>query len=77
MEEKVRSSILRQVPFLLGGTITGIIITYYYGLLFSIIVNSAIWYIISVIAYKLIFKASAAGDQKYLFNYAMRNIKSK
>ncbi|HJT49684.1 MAG TPA: hypothetical protein VJ729_15990 [Nitrososphaeraceae archaeon] len=34
----------RQIPFLIGGTITGTIMTYYYGFPFTIVVNSAIWY---------------------------------
>ena len=40
------------VAFLIGGTITGLIMTYYYGFLFSIIVNSAIWMFISFIVNK-------------------------
>jgi hypothetical protein len=41
--DKILKSILkRQIPFLIGGTITGTIMTYYYGFLFTIIVNSAI-----------------------------------
>jgi hypothetical protein len=60
----------------LGGTITGILITYYYGFLFSIIVNSAVWYAISVVAYKVVWKSSGMRDQKYLFNYLMIKIKS-
>jgi hypothetical protein len=48
--DKILKSILRrQLPFLIGGAITGTIMTYYHGFLFTIIVNSAIWYGLSII----------------------------
>jgi hypothetical protein len=77
MDKTLRSIILRQVPFLVGGTITGVIMTYYFGYLFSILVNSVIWYVISAVAYKLIWKSNGMKDQKYLFDYFMRKIKSR
>jgi hypothetical protein len=73
--DKVLKSILRrQIPFLIAGTITGMIITYYYGFLFSIIVNSAMWYGISVIVNKYYWKNKGTEDQKYLLQYAMSRI---
>ncbi len=42
MDIILKSIVTRQIPFLIGGTITEIIMTYYYGFLFTIIVNSAI-----------------------------------
>ena len=77
MEKMLNSIIIRQLPFLIGGTITGIIITYYFGFFFSIIVNSAIWYVISVVAYKLVWISNGMRDQKYLFNYFMKEIRSR
>ena len=77
MDKTLRSIILRQVPFLVGGTITGVIMTYYLGFLFSIVVNSAIWYGISAVAYKVVWKSNGMQDQKYLFDYFMRKIKSR
>jgi hypothetical protein len=77
MEKMLKSIIIRQLPFLIGGTIAGIIITYYFGFFFSIIVNSAIWYVISVVAYKLVWKSNGMRDQKYLFNYFMKEIRSR
>lgn len=61
----------------MGGTITGVIMTYYFGFLFSILVNSVIWYVISAVAYKLIWKYNGMKDQKYLFDYFMKKIKSR
>ena len=42
MDNILRSIVRHQIPFLMGGTITGVIMTYYYCFLFTIIVNSAI-----------------------------------
>jgi hypothetical protein len=61
----------------MGGTITGVIMTYYFGFLFSILVNSVIWYVIPAVAYKLIWKSNGMKDQKYLFDYFMKKIKSR
>ncbi|HET6800617.1 MAG TPA: hypothetical protein VFH25_08645 [Nitrososphaeraceae archaeon] len=65
MDKVLKAVLKRQIPFIIGGTITGIIVTYYYGFLFSIIVNSAIWMFISFIVNKF------TGSQQDL---KMRNI---
>jgi hypothetical protein len=43
MNSTLKIIIRRQVPYLLGGVITGAILTYYYGFFFSLIVNSTLW----------------------------------
>jgi len=48
--------------------------TYYYGFLFAIIVNSAIWYGISYVVNKYYWKSAGINDQKYLLQYALSNI---
>jgi hypothetical protein len=68
---------MRQIPFLIGGTVTGLIMTYYYGFLFSIIVNSIIWWAISFLVSKLIWKSTGLNDQKYLIRYFLLKIKRK
>jgi ABC-type transport system involved in Fe-S cluster assembly fused permease/ATPase subunit len=73
----LKSILRRQIPFLIGGTITGTIITYYYGFLFAIIVNSAIWYGISYVVNRFYWKNKGLNDQKYLFQYAMSKINSR
>ena len=73
----LKSILKRQIPFLIGGTVTGTIMTYYYGFLFTIIVNSAIWYGISYIINRFYWKNKGLDDQKYLFQYAMSKIKSR
>ena len=75
---KILNSILkRQIPFFIGGTITGTIMTYYYGFLFAIIVNSAIWYGISYLVNKYYWKSAGLKDQKYLLRYTLSKISSR
>jgi len=76
--DKILKSILkRQIPFLIGGTITGTIMTYYYGFLFAIIVNSTIWYGISYVVNKYYWKSAGLKDQKYLLRYTLSKISSR
>ena len=75
----LKSIIKRQIPFLIGGTITGSIMAYYYGFLFTVIVNSIMWYVISylVLVSKYYYKSKGINDQKYLFQYGLSKIKSR
>jgi hypothetical protein len=72
-----KKKLTRQIPFLIGGTITGTIMTYYYGFLFAIIVNSTIWYGISYVVNKYYWKSAGINDQKYLLRYALSKVSSK
>ena len=73
----LKSIIKRQIPFLIGGTITGTIMAYYYGFLFTIIVNSIMWYVISYLVSKYYYKSKGINDQKYLIKYGLSKIKSR
>ena len=75
MDKILKSILRRQIPFLIGGAITGTIMIYYYGFLFTIIVNSAIWYGLSNIVNKYYWKNKGIEDQKYLLQYAMSRIR--
>jgi ABC-type transport system involved in Fe-S cluster assembly fused permease/ATPase subunit len=77
MDIILKSILRRQIPFLIGGTITSTIMTYYYGFPFTIVVNSAIWYGISYIVNKYSWKNKGLNDQKYLIQYALSKIKSR
>ena len=77
MDKILKSILKRQIPFLIGGTITGTIMTYYYGFPLTIIVNSAIWYGISYIVNKFYWKNKGLNDQKYLLQYAMSRFNSR
>jgi p-aminobenzoyl-glutamate transporter AbgT len=59
----LKSIIKRQIPFLIGGIITGMIMSYYYGFLFTIIVNSIIWYVISYLVSKYYYKSKGINEQ--------------
>ena len=75
MNAQVVSAIKRQIPFVIGGTITGIIITYFLGFAITIIVNSTIWYLISLTFYKLVWKKNGLTDQMVILKYALTKIK--
>lgn len=78
MDIILKRIIKRQIPYLVGGTITGIIITYYYGLPFCLIVNSMLWTAISFAVNKFHYeKRGGFNDQKYLLQYAKSLIVSK
>jgi hypothetical protein len=73
----LKKIIKRQLPFLIGGAITGAIMTYYYGFLFSIIVNSASWMLISFIVNKYYYKSTGFKDEKYLLRYGLTIVNAR
>jgi hypothetical protein len=78
LESVLKSVLKRQLPYLIGGTITGIIMTYYYGFLFSIIVNSAIWFAISTVVNKYYWHYTGFKDEFYLVSkYIINRKKNK
>jgi p-aminobenzoyl-glutamate transporter AbgT len=62
MDIILKSILRRQIPFLIGGTVTGTIMTYYYVFPFTIVVNSVIWYGISYIVNKYYWKNTGLND---------------
>jgi hypothetical protein len=76
MESQVLTAIKRQVPFLIGGTITGVIMAYCIGFPIKNVVNSVIWYLFSYVIYRLIWKMDGLQDQKILLRYFMDKIKT-
>jgi predicted tellurium resistance membrane protein TerC len=66
LESILKLTLKRQLPYLAGGTITGIFMTYYYGLLFSIIVNSVMWFAISTVINKYYWHYTGFKDELYL-----------
>ena len=56
------------MPYLIGGTITGTIMAYYYGFIFSIIVNSIIWFAISTIVNKYYWHYTGFKDEMRLIS---------
>jgi hypothetical protein len=75
MNREVMSAIKRQIPFLIGGTISGIIMTYFLGFVVTIVINSIIWYLISLIVYKLVWKKNGLTDQMVILKYFLTRAK--
>ncbi len=65
------------MPYLIGGTITGTIMTYYYGFLFTIIVNSIIWFAISTLVNKYYWKYTGFKEEFQLAKKYIGRIKKK
>ena len=77
MNNAVKTALKRQVPFLIGGTITGIVMTYFFGFLVTLLVNSFSWYVISYIIYNMVWKKNSLSDQKILLRFFVSRIKPK
>jgi hypothetical protein len=75
MNHDAVAAIKRQVPFLIGGTITGIIMTYFFGFPITLLVNSIMWYLISLMVYKLVWRKNGLTDQMILLSYILKKIK--
>jgi hypothetical protein len=75
MDGTTTAAIKRQIPFLIGGTITGIVMSYYLGFLLTILINSAIWYLISLLVYRLVWRKNGLTDQKILLRYFLTKTK--
>jgi hypothetical protein len=65
------------MPYLIGGTITGTIMAYYYGFLFTIIVNSVIWFAISTLVNKFYWKYTGFKEEFQLISKYLGRIKKK
>ncbi len=81
MDSLLKHTLKRQMPYLIGGTITGTLMAYYYGFLFSIIVNSIIWFAISTIVNKYYWHYTGFKDEmrlisKYILHKKDTSIKS-
>ncbi|MBA3976646.1 MAG: hypothetical protein H0X50_00430 [Nitrosopumilus sp.] len=78
LEPLLNPTLKRQLPYLVGGTITGAIITYYHGFLFSIIVNSVAWFVISTVVNKYYWNYTGFKDELYLVSkYITKRQKNK
>ena len=75
MNREVVSAIKRQIPFLIGGTITGIIMSNFMGFVITLIVNSVMWYLISLFVYKVVWKRNGLTDQISILRYVLSRTK--
>jgi len=75
MDHMTTAAIKRQIPFLIGGTVTGIVMSYYLGFLLTILVNTIVWYLISLFVYKVVWRKSGLTDQKILLTFFLTKTK--
>ncbi len=64
------------MPYLIGGTITGTIMAFYYGFLFAIVVNSVIWFVISTLVNKYYWNYTGFKEEFQLVSKYIGRIKN-
>jgi p-aminobenzoyl-glutamate transporter AbgT len=77
LDSLLKSVLKRQMPYLIGGTITGTIMAYYYGFLFAIIVNSITWFAISTLVNKFYWKYTGFKEEFQLVSKYVGRIKKR
>ena len=77
LKPMLKRTLKRQIPYLIGGTITGIIMSYYYGFIVSIAVNSAIWFVISTIVNKYYWDYTGFKEETYLAKFGLSRINAR
>jgi hypothetical protein len=77
LKPMLKRTLKRQTPYLIGGTITGIIMSYYYGFIVSIVVNSAIWFVISTIVNKYYWNYTGFKEEMYLVKFGLSRINAR
>jgi hypothetical protein len=73
----LKSILKRIAPLVVGGTITGIILIYFFGFFISIVFNSIIWLIISTFLYKYHWKMNGLGEILILYIFIFSKIKKE
>jgi hypothetical protein len=68
MDSLLKNTLKRQMPYLIGGSITGTLIAFYHGFIFSIIVNGIIWFVISTIVNKYYWHNTGFKDEMRLIS---------
>lgn len=68
MDSLLKKTLKRQMPYLIGGSITGTLIAYYHGFIFSIVVNSIIWFVMSTIVNKYYWHYRGFKDEMLLIS---------
>ena len=79
MDNILKSMVKQNVPYLIMGMVTGFALTYFYGFLIALILNTAIWVTISYIIRNYVKRSAGASgfaQEKYLMRYALTKIVS-
>jgi p-aminobenzoyl-glutamate transporter AbgT len=77
LDNLLESVLKRQMPYLVGGTITGTIMAYYYGFLSAVIANSVIWFAVSTLINKYYWKYTGFKEEFHLALKYIGRIKKK
>ena len=77
LDNLLKSVLKRQMPYLIGGTITGTIMAYYSGFLVTVIVNSVIWFVISTLVNKYYWKHTGFKEEFQLISKYIGRIRKK
>ncbi|HYF98494.1 MAG TPA: hypothetical protein VD815_00225 [Candidatus Saccharimonadales bacterium] len=77
MDSLLKSVLKRQLPYLIGSTITGTIMTYYYGFSFAVIVNSIIWFVISILFNKFYWNYTGFKEEFQIISKYIGRIRKK
>jgi hypothetical protein len=72
----LKSILKRKIPLIGGSSITGIILVYYFGFLFSFLLNSIMWVIITNYTYKYYWKMNWLEDVIILFIFLYGMVKN-
>jgi hypothetical protein len=74
MDNILKSMVKQNVPYLVMGMVTGIALTYFYGFLIALMLNTAIWVTISYIIRNHVTPSagtSGFAQEKYLMRYSL------
>ena len=74
MDNILKSMVKQNAPYLVMGMVTGSALTYFYGFLIALILNTAIWVSISYIIRNHVARSAGASgfaQEKYLMRYAL------
>ena len=77
LDSFLKSVLKRQMPYLIGGTITGTIMAYYYGFLFTIVLNSIIWFVISTFVNKYYWNYTGFKEEYHLISKYIDRIRKR
>ncbi|MFY9868637.1 MAG: hypothetical protein WAK17_02865 [Candidatus Nitrosopolaris sp.] len=79
MDNILKSMVKQNVPYLVMGMATGFALTYFYGFLIALILNTATWVTISYMIRNYVKRSTGTSgfvQEKYLMRYALTKIVS-
>ena len=77
MDALLKSILDRIMPLVGGATITGLVLIYFFGFLFSILVNSIIWLLIGTFLYRYYWRINVLEEIIILYILIFANLKRR